>query len=346
MKYRLYAFFSLLCILSSCGTEKSQDPIAETRFALGTTCTITVFRKADAHHIQEAFDAVHRVESLMSVNLDDSEISVLNDHAGRDPLQLSDDTFFLLSKAKEYAQLSGGAFDPTVGPLVSLWGIGSDEARLPDRPEILDALALIDYHNLVLNSEHRTAELLEKGMAVDLGAIAKGYAADAAAQVLKDGEVPYAIINFGGNVFAMGHRYGDGPWKIGIQDPDAERGNYIAIARVEDSAVVTSGKYERFFIQDGVRYHHILSTVDGYPIENGIASVTIVARDSTRADAFSTMLFALGPEKGLRLARETPFLQAVFVMEDKSVLTSSDPDGWLTIEDSRYHFVQDNEVTE
>ncbi len=321
----------------SCGGDgASVQPYSETRFALGTTCSITVYRKKDMKHLGEAFEAVNRVENLMSVNLEDSEISGLNNAAGKGRVELSGETFSLLEKSKAFAAVSGGAFDPTVGPLVSLWNIGNEGARVSGRREILDALTLVDYRRLELFPDTSTAALPLEGMKVDLGAIAKGYAADAAVKVLRDAGVPYGIVNFGGNVYALGERYGEGPWRIGIQDPEDERGNYVGIVKIEDQAVVTSGKYERFFVEDGVRYHHILSTLDGKPVDNGIASVTVVDRDSARADAFSTLLFVLGLEEGMRLAAETPYLRAVFIMEDKSVYTSMDPGTWFSINDDRY----------
>lgn len=338
--FALLALAVYLLLSSSCSPEgKTAQPLSETRFALGTTCSITVYRKKDARHLDDAFAAVQRVEELMSVTLEDSEISELNRQAGIRPVQLSRETFDLLSRARDFAELSQSAFDPTIGPLVALWGIGGEGARVPERQEILDTLTLVDYRGLTLFPGTLEAKLETPGMRVDLGAIAKGYAADAAAAVLRDGGVPYAIINFGGNVFAIGERYGEGPWRIGIQDPEDERGSYIGIAGIEDMAVVTSGKYERFFMEEGKRYHHILSTVTGMPVENGIASVTVIDRDSARADAFSTMLFALGLEKGLRLAEETPYLRALFIMEDGSVHTSIDPDPWFILEDDRYRLI-------
>jgi thiamine biosynthesis lipoprotein len=331
------AFFLLVSLFASCGSNNgSVQPYSETRFALGTTCSITVYRKKDMKQLEKAFDAVNRVENLMSVNLEDSEISELNYSAGGGAVALSEETFSLLEKAKAFAAISGGAFDPTVGPLVSLWNIGSEGARVPGRREILDALTLVDYRRLELFPADSSAKLESPGMKVDLGAIAKGYAADAAVEVLRDSGVPYAIVNFGGNVYALGERYGDGPWRIGIQDPEDERGNYVGIVNIEDHAVVTSGKYERFFIEDGVRYHHILSTLDGKPVDNGIASVTVIDRDSARADAFSTLLFALGLKEGMRLASETPYLRAVFIMEDKSVYTSMASGTWFSLNDDRY----------
>lgn len=335
----------MILLLSSCRDTLS-SPHSETHFALGTTCTLTVYRKSDISALETAFQAIDNVERLMSVNLEDSEIAALNRAAGQQAVSLSSDSMELLSSARRYAELSRGAFDPTVGPLASLWGIGTEEARIPENEEIGDALELVDYQDLKLYPDVSKAYLKREGMRADLGAIAKGFAADQVVAALEAAGVQYAMINLGGNVFAMGERMGNGPWRIGVQNPDKERGKYLAVAQVENEAVVTSGKYERFFIEEGQRYHHILSTLDGYPIENGIASVSIVDRNSTRADAFSTLLFALGLERGLDLAMETPFLKAVFVMEDGSIYTSEDPRGWFSLKNSDYHFAEEQKWEE
>jgi FAD:protein FMN transferase len=336
----LMVLLFLQLFFTSC-SDRLDTPYSETRFALGTTCTITVYRPGDIDVVDPAFLVVEEIEALMSAYLDNSEISGLNNLSGEGSVSLSEDTWLLLDRAKTYAELSGGAFDPTIGPLVDLWGIGEEGAAVPTSAEIESALALVDYRQLSLIKATDSAELSKRGMKLDLGAIAKGYAADKAAEVLKRAKVPWAIINFGGNVLTLGDRFGDGPWRIGIQDPEDERGAFIAVAKVVDKGVVTSGKYERFFVEGRKRYHHILSTIDGMPIENGIASVTAISADATEADAFSTLLFTLGLEEGIALARRTEGLKALFVMEDGRIVPSEDPEGWLTGESDRYAIVYD-----
>lgn len=333
--FRLSWFLPLLMMFTSC-SERLEVPYSDTRFALGTTCTITVYRNRDIDAVDDAFEVVQEVESLMSAHLESSEVAELNRNAGEGPVSLSRESWYLLGRALEYATISRGAFDPAIGPLVELWGIGDEDASVPASEELQRTLGLVDFRKLHLYEEPWRAELAVPGMGVDLGAIAKGYAADRAAQVLRDAKVPWAIINFGGNVLTLGDRFGEGAWRIGIQDPDDERGAFIAVVRVTGEAVVTSGKYERFFLEEGRRYHHILSTRDGWPIENGIASVSAISADATAADAFSTLLFALGPEDGLALARETEGLRALFVMEDGRILVSRDPEGWLALESDEY----------
>jgi thiamine biosynthesis lipoprotein len=219
--------------------------------------------------------------------------------------------------------MSGGAFDPTVGPLVKLWGIGGDDPRLPGEEEIAGALALVDYRDLVIDREAGTAFLRRPGQALDLGAIAKGYAADEAVLAAKKARVRRALIDLGGNVFAWGERQKGEAWRIGVQDPRKERGVSLGTLRVKNKSIVTSGVYERYFEEGGKRYHHILSTEDGYPVENGLLAVTVVADSSIEADALSTAVFALGYEKGRALVETRPGTEAIFVFDDSRVILSS-----------------------
>jgi thiamine biosynthesis lipoprotein len=212
-----------------------------------------------------------------------------------------------------------------VGPLVSLWNIGPETGRVPGEDEIADALALVNWRHLLIDREAGTVFLRREGMAIALGAIAKGYAADEAARIAREAKVKRAVFDFGGNIAVLGWREKKGgeqlPWRIGVQNPlkENERGAYIGILQVHNTSVVTSGVYERFFESDGKRYHHILSTTDGYPVDNGLISVTIVTAGSTDADALSTTVFALGFEKGKALIDSIPDTEALFIFDDNSV---------------------------
>ncbi|MOA23394.1 Thiamine biosynthesis lipoprotein ApbE precursor [compost metagenome] len=175
-------------------------------------------------------------------------------------------------------------------------------------------------------------------MAIDLGSIGKGYAADKIYDYLADQGFNSAIIDLGGNVYAMGQKPGNQPWNIGIQDPDQERGNSIGKIKVEDKTIVTSGIYERFFIEDGKMYQHILDPRTGYPVDNGISSVTIVTDSSTNADALSTTLFVLGIEDGLKFIENTADTEALFVSKDKKLYASSGFKDMLEKNNDSYEF--------
>lgn len=226
----------------------------------------------------------------MSVTIKDSEISQINENAGIRPVKVSADTFYVIQQAVHFSDVEKGYFDITVGPIVKLWNIGTDKARIPSPEEIKAKLPLVNYKDIILDEKNRTIMLKNKGMSIDLGGIAKGYAADKVAQVLKKEGVKHAIINLGGDVIAIGTKPAGGNWRIGIQTPFKPRGEYLGIIEVSNKAVVTSGVYERYFEKDGKLYHHILNPFTGYPADSHLYSVTIIAETSIAGDALSKFL--------------------------------------------------------
>ncbi|MNZ75310.1 Thiamine biosynthesis lipoprotein ApbE precursor [compost metagenome] len=229
-------------------------------------------------------------------------------------------------------------FDPAIGNLVSLWNIGHEGAHVPESEEIDEAIKFCDYRKIELNEANQEIYLQEKGMSIDLGSIGKGYAADKIYEYLADQGFNSAIIDLGGNVYAMGQKPGNQKWNIGIQDPDQDRGNSIGSIKVEDKTIVTSGIYERFFIEDGKLYQHILDPRTGYPVDNDISSVTIVTNSSTNADALSTTLFVLGIEDGLKFIENTEDTEALFISKDKKLYASSGFKEMLNKTNDNYEF--------
>lgn len=305
-------------VVSGCQTQNAPEANTQTRFMLGTVITLTSYQEGSGEAINRAFDRISQIESEMSAKKADSEIGVLN---AKGTNTLTTDVFFVLKKGLEIAALSGGAFDPTVLPLSSLWGIDDDTKpkTVPPEAEIQKARALVDYKKVALDEKTRTVTL-QKGMGVDLGGIAKGYAADEAWRIFKEKGVSSALLDLGGNIVAMGKRPNGEPWKIGIRDPRAKtEGDYYAVLSVSDQAVVTSGDYERYFEVNGVRYHHIFDTKTGYSAKNGVISATIICGDSTQADGLSTAVFVLGAEKGLALAESMQGVDALIVTDEKKV---------------------------
>ncbi|HUX38353.1 MAG TPA: FAD:protein FMN transferase, partial [Rectinemataceae bacterium] len=221
-----------------------------------------------------------------------------------------------------YSRQTEGVTDLTAGPLVNLWGIGTDHARVPAESEIKAALALIDWRKVRLDPTARSVKLEKTGMSLDLGAFAKGWAADKVKEVLADEAVKAAIIDLGGNIFVFGSKRDGRPWKIGIQDPARPRGDYMGIVTTLGDSVTTAGTYERFFIKDGVRYHHILDLSTGRPADSGIQSVTVIAATSSLADGIDTALLILGLKKGMALVAKTPGVEAIFVGDDGRVWLS------------------------
>jgi len=324
---------------------------------LGTKCSVNLFEYGSQKLYSRIFQRIREIDRTMSAREgilfnQPSTLMLINENAGVAPVKVSDDLLDVLERAVHYAELSSGAFDPTIGPLVNLWGIGTENEKIPNQQEIEQALALINWKDLIIDREQGTAFLQRRGMELDLGAIAKGYAADEAARIAQEAHAGRAIIDLGGNIIALGSRTALGsrankkqetapePWRIGIQDPLDERNAYIGILRVSDKTVVTSGVYERYFEKDGKRYHHILSTSDGYPIDNGIISVTIIADHSIDADGLSTAVFTLGFRLGLELLETIPNTDAIIIFEDCSVYISKGLTDIFKITGEQYTLLQ------
>jgi thiamine biosynthesis lipoprotein len=316
-----------LCVIVFLFTSCIQAEPSRTEFALGTICTITLYDQAKDSVYNDIFERINEIENLMSVNISTSDVSRINEAAGTGPVQVSEDVFKVIQRAVYFADLSGGAFDPTVGPLTALWAIGTDNEKLPSPEEIDAVLPLINWQDIELDPQMHTVFLKRSGMALDLGAIAKGYAADEAAAIIKEAGIKQAIVDLGGNIIVCGEKKDKSPWRVGIQHPGEGRGTYFGVlsinAKDADQTIVTSGVNERYFVEDGVRYHHIFSTVTGYPASNGLMSVTVVTTTSMDADALSTAIFVLGYEKGHELISSIPGAEAVFIFEDYSVLKTN-----------------------
>ena len=293
---------------------------------LGTSATITIYDQRVPRGIMDrVFGRVVEIESLMSSNArnwPDSEVLTINRAAGNHPVAVSADTFEVVERGIRYSALTGGVFDVSVGPLVSLWGIGTPRERVPTMEEILAAQPLIDYSRIEIDPVQQTVFLPEEGMAIDVGGIAKGYAVQAAAEVLRAEGVTQAVLDFGGDVFTLGRRPDGNLWRIGLQSPETGRGGIIAVIESTNTSVVTSGAYERFFIQDGVRYHHMIDISTGFPARSEVTSVTVIAENATLSDVLSTAGFILGLQDGLELIMNVPDAEGIFVTDDRRVFVT------------------------
>ena len=318
-QHRLVPFLLLACVsFSSC-----QSYLEDVRIALGTVCSIKIWETKDKKLLEGCFDILNNIENQMSVNIEGSDLSKLRESAGKNPVVLAEDTIFLIEKAKEYYSFSGGLFDISIGPLVSLWAIGSGGISVPDLKKIDEAKSLSGIDEVQIDKQTNEVYLERSGMAIDLGAIGKGYASDRVAAYLRDNGIKKAIINFGGNSCVIGRKSADRKWAIGIQDPYSDRGNSIGRVFIEDKVVITSGPYERFFIQDGARYHHILNPFTGFPVENNLQAVAVIADNGTDGDALSTSLFSLGLAKGLEKAEALENAEAIFITSEREVYLTS-----------------------
>jgi len=286
--------------------------------------------------LDQAYARLRAIEDELSVNKAGSRIDALNEASGRSAVAVGADALSIIERDLQLSSWSDGAFDPSVGPLVKLWGIGTDHARVPAPKEIARARALVGWKDIILDEAKVSVFLRRKGMALDLGSTTKGFAADEVAKLLRAAGVKKAIIDLGGNVLVIGSRPDGKPWRIGLQDPfSAQRGAYLGVASLVDETMVTSGVYERYFFEDGVRYHHILDTKTGRPVDNGLMSVTVITPRSFDADGFTTMIFALGRERGMALAREKG-LDAIVVDKDRKLYMTPGVSAYFEITDSSF----------
>ncbi|GAU76173.1 FAD:protein FMN transferase [Fusibacter sp. 3D3] len=293
-------------------------------FQIGTYIKISIYsdKEVPSAHFDRIFEEIDQFEKWISKNITTSEISMINENAGKAPVKVSKPIFELIQMGIQYGEISDGGFDISVGPLVDLWGIGSEDAHVPEESEIKDVLSKIDYHNIILSEADQNVFLKVEGMSLDLGAIAKGYIADQVKALIQEEGYESAIINLGGNVLTVGHKPNSEAWSIGVRDPKGESKDIVGILKLQDNSIVSSGTYERFFMEDGVKYHHILNPKTGYPEENQLQSVSIISEKSVVGDALSTTVFVMGLEAGYAYVNSLDQVEALFIMEDGSIYST------------------------
>lgn len=318
-RYLFFTFF-LLMLLFSGGCKRTIEPITRTSFRLDTVVTITIYDSEDTSLLDGAMELCNYYENLLSRTRETSEIYQMN-HGTRQ--EISDETAALLALALSYSEKTDGLFDPTIGPISSLWDFHAEDPKAPQDELIQKALPLVDYRNVTLSGN--TVTFRKKGMMLDLGGIAKGYIADRIKDYLTEQGVTSAIINLGGNVLCIGSRPDGTPFQVGIQQPFEEGSSTdITPLQIRDQSVVTSGIYQRYFEADGIFYHHILDPKTGFPCENELASVTIICDQSADGDTLSTSCFLMGLEKGLAYVNDLEDVQAVFITKEGEVFYSDD----------------------
>jgi len=309
-------------------------------FAMGTLVTQKVYGPNGEAAIDEAMAKIRELEEMLSFNADRGDVFNLNQNAGKEKVELNPITIELIQKALEISELSGGKFDITVGPLVRAWGIGTEDARVPSPEEIEQLLPLVNYRDIEI--EGNTAFLKKPGQMIDLGGIAKGYAGDEVIKIYKKLGIKSAVVNLGGNVVTLGGKPDGSPWVVGIMSPRKEEDSeqHLGAIMVKDKAVVTAGDGERYFIQDGVRYHHILDPDTGYPAKSDLMSVTLVTDSSFVADALDTAVFILGLEKGRKLIEDYGGVEAIFVTTDKKIYVTEGLKDNFTLIDKSYRLME------
>lgn len=273
--------------------------------------------------LEKALAEIRRLESLMTTWREDSEISRVNAAAGKEAIAVSPESLTVIDKSLWISKESEGVFDITFEAMHGLWKFDQDlEDNVPARDAVEEARRLIDYRQIKVDHAKRTVMLLKPRMRMSLGGIAKGYAVDAAARVLRGEGLSSFLVQAGGDLYVAGTKPDGSKWRVGVRDPRGKDANdYFSMVEVEDHAFSTAGDYERSFIKDGKRYHHIIDPRTGFPA-TASRSVTIWARDALTADAIDDAVFILGPEKGLRLVESIEDAGAVIVDKDNKVWAS------------------------
>ena len=335
----LSMILSLMFVLIGCASSDNSTPESITTYALDTVITINLYDEGSEAIFTRMTNRINEIEAIMSKHIEGSEVDLINQNAGIRPVVVSKDTYKVIERALVYAKLSKGSFDPTVGPIVDLWGIGTEEAKVPRAEEITQSLKYVDYEAIILDEEDQSVYLSQSDMSIDLGAIAKGFVADELVLMLKNEGIGKAIINLGGNVYAYGEKDNGDKWKIAIQTPYDQRNVNFGYVEIKDQSVVTSGPYERYFEEDGKTYHHIFDANTGYPIEGETVSVTIVTRSSMDADALSTLLFTMNQKDGLELIESLDGVECLYIDRDYEIRMSSGFEAIFTLTDNTYKVV-------
>lgn len=316
----------IISLIYSISINRNEESISNTYYNLGTINEVTLYdvnKKTGEKILEECGSILMDIDNKMSNTIKSSDVSKINKNAGKAYTKVSKDTYYVIKKSIEFSNISNDTFDISVGPLIDLWSIGTDNAKVPNKEEIENILPLVDYSKILLNDENISVKLSEENMKIDLGGIAKGYAADKIYDYLKSENIKSAIINLGGNILTLGSKNNDQPFSIGIQDPTMPRGNSIGNIKVTNKSVVTSGIYERYIEKDNKIYHHMLNPHTGYPFENNLNSVTIVSDESIICDALSTTTFGLGLDNGMKLIESLDNVDAIFITKDKKIYLSS-----------------------
>ena len=314
----------VLCILVvTMLTGCYHDIATRTDFVMDTVATITVYGTKNQAPLDNAFNAIKTCDSQWNAFDPESEISKINANAGKGPTTVSDDTYNLIKSSLHDCEATDGALDITIGPLVNLWQIEEPETKEPPNAKsVQEAKDLVDYHNVQLDDNARSVFLTKPGMAINLGSVAKGAAADLVRNDLEKENMTRGVVNLGGNVVLIGKKNFAESFRVQVEDPFEPDKKALGILSLEDKSVVTSGDYRRYFTDSsGKRYHHILDPKTGYPAENDLCQVTIIGDKSMECDALSTALFVMGSEKAKEYALSNG-ISTILVTKNRNVWVS------------------------
>lgn len=318
-----------------------------TTVLMGSPILLKLF-KFDEQLVSHIFGVIKHYEDIFTVNRDQSEVMDINHAAGIHPVSVSQPVFDLIKIGKQASLIPHSSFNLAIGPLVKLWKIGFKGDKVPPDNEIQEALLKTNPEQIGIDIPTKSVFLLQQGMEIDLGAIAKGYIADRVRDYLLHEKINQGLINLGGNILTLGAPTGF--WSIGLRKPFSKKKDqdenadeqFVGTIELENMSVVTSGIYERYFEQDGKLYHHILDPKTGYPINNELDSVTIISKNSIDGDIWSTLIFGMGLEKGYQVASRKPDLEGIFLTKNHEIFITSTEKFRFKLIDESYHIVDFN----
>jgi len=315
MKRLFSPLLILILLLSAC----TQTPAQQQFFAMDTVMSITAYGNNAQEAVTASVAKINELEQLLSRTRTASEVTALYLSAP-EPVPLSADTLQIISLAQHWHEKTHGAFDITIAPVMAAWGFGSSEGhQIPTDEKLNELLPLVDSSSLILTET--SAALPVRGMEIDLGGIAKGYAAGQVDRILRDSGVKSALLDLGGNITVIGSKPDGSPWRIAVRDP-FDTGAAAGTLLLQDRSAVTSGGYQRYFEQNGTVYHHIIDPRTDYPANSGLSSVTVVCEDPAIGDILSTALFVAGEEEALTLWRSEDNFDLVLICEDGRILVT------------------------
>jgi len=327
--YVLLAGMVLLLLCSSCGQKKTSY-YEKSNIVMDTVVTLSASGDQAEAAVEAGFKRLDELNEMASATIPTSDISRINAAAGKNAVKVQPEIFKMLEVSQKYSQLSDGAWDITLGPIINLWGIGTEQQRVPAAAEIQAALPLVGYEKISLNEADQSVKLEKEGMALDLGGIAKGYAVDEVRRIYQNYHIESGLINLGASsLYAVGKNKDHKDWAVGIKHPRLDDPKeYLGIIKLKEENLSTSGDYERCFIEGDKRYHHIIDPKTGYPADNGVMSDTVVLAADVEdggmlSDLLTTTIFIMGAEKGVALVNSLGIAQAEITTADYKVHTSN-----------------------
>ena len=323
---RAWLAWILICFLVLAGCVQKQARFYQRDIlAMDTYISCGIWAE-NQEQAELALDQVERVfiemETLSNRFDAKSQVYQLNQKAGKGPVVVNPDLIEMVNIALQWTERTQGAFNILIGSAMDLWGVGAENPRVPEEEEIAAVLPLMDCSKIIVDVGNSTLFLSQAGMVMDLGGVAKGYAVDQAVLILQSMGIKDLVIDAGSNVYTLGRRGDDSPWKIGVQDPRHPE-EVVALLEVSNAALASSGDYQRYFERAGILYHHILDPATGYPAR-GSTGTTVIMQSAVEADILSTALFVLGPEQGIALADNLTQVQAALIIGADGELYGND----------------------